>query len=437
MSRDAIQHGLRALRHRNFRLFLGGQFVSLIGTWMQTVALGWLLYRLSHSAFLLGLLGFVGQIPSLIVSPLAGVLADRWNRRRLVLGTQVLSMAQALALALLVLSGNATVPALLGLALFLGIVNAIDVPSRQSFVFEMVQGGDDLPNAIALNSSAFNLARLVGPSIAGVLIGLIGEGYVFLLNALSYVAVIGSLLAIEAPRTEPDTSATRVWDHLVEGVRYVRGFAPIRAVLLLLALVSLVGAPFTVLMPIFAADVLHGGPHTLGFLVGSIGTGALGGAIFLATRRGVPGLGHVIVRAVVAFGIGLLALSLARREWIAMAVLAVTGFGMMVHMASSNTILQTLVDDDKRGRIMSLYAVSFMGTAPLGSFFAGSLAARVGAPWTVAIGGAMSLVAAAVFARALPGLQVQAKTVLTRSGTLPEVARGLQASEEPSVRRDQ
>ncbi len=426
-------HGLRALRHRNFRLFLTGQFVSLIGTWMQTVALGWLVYRLSHSPFLLGVTGFLGQIPSLFLSPLAGVWADRWNRHRMVIGTQLLAMIQALALAALVLSGRATIPEVLALTLFLGFVNAVDVPSRQSFMFEMVQGGDDLPNAIALNSSVFNVARLVGPSIAGVLISLVGEGTVFLLNGLSYVAVIGALLAIRVPRREhPSSQVPHVWAHLREGVHYAAGFAPIRSVLVLLGLVSLVGAPYTVLMPIFATDVLHGGAHTLGFLVGSIGVGALAGAVFLATRRTVRGLGRVIVWAVAAFGLGLETLALVRHEWMAVAVLAVTGFGLMVHMASSNTILQTLVEHDKRGRIMSLYAVAFMGTTPIGSLLAGALAARIGARWTVALGGALCLAGAALFARALPALREQVRPIYTRLGIIPEVADGLGASEEPA-----
>jgi len=428
-----LSHGLRALRHRNFRLFLTGQFISLIGTWMQTVALGWLVYRLSRSPFLLGVSGFLGQIPSLFFSPLAGVWADRWNRHRMVIATQILAMLQALAMAALVLSGRATIVAVLGLTLLLGFVNAMDIPSRQSFVFEMVQGSEDLPSAIALNSSIFNVARLIGPSVAGILLGIVGEGTVFLLNGLSYVAVIGALLAIRMPRREREArEPTRVWPHLVEGVHYAAGFAPIRAVLMLLALVSLVGAPYTVLMPIFAADVFHGGARTLGFLVGSIGVGALCGAAFLATRRSVRGLGAVIVRAVTAFGLGLVALALVRSQWMAVAVLAVCGFGLMVHMASSNTILQTLVDHDKRGRVMSLYTVAFMGTTPIGSLLAGTLAARVGARWTTASGGILCLVGAALFARALPALREQVRPIYARLGIIPEVAKGMQASAEPA-----
>jgi MFS family permease len=429
-----VKHGLRALRHRNFRLFLTGQFISLIGTWMQSVALGWLVYRLSHSPFLLGLAGFLGQIPSLFFSPLVGVWADRWNRHRMVIATQALAMLQALALAALVLSGRATVAEVLGLTFLLGFVNAMDVPSRQSFVFEMVQGAEDLPSAIALNSSVFNVARLIGPSVAGVLIGAVGEGIVFLVNGVSYVAVIAALLAIRLPRRERRSEEPApVWSHLVEGVHYAAGFSPIRSVLLLIALVSLVGAPYTVLMPIFATDVLHGGAHTLGFLVGSIGVGALAGAAFLASRRSVRGLGNVIVRAVAAFALGLMALALVQRLWMAVAVLTVTGFGLMVHIASSNTILQTLVDHDKRGRVMSLFTVAFMGTTPIGSLLAGALAGRVGARWTVASGGVICLAGAGLLARALPRLREQARPVYARLGIIPEVAGGARAGEAPAA----
>jgi len=415
-----LQHSFRALRHRNFRLFAIGQFISLIGTWMQTVALGWLVYRLSHSPTLLGLVGFLSQIPSLFFSPLAGVWADRWNRHWMVIATQVLSMLQALALAILVLTGRATMVEIMGLSLFIGFVNAVDMPARQSFVIEMVQGGEDLPNAIALNSSIFNVARLVGPSVAGVLIALVGEGPVFLLNALSYVAVIGALLAIRVPPRPPSpAAATDVWAYLQEGLRYVVRSSPIRAALLLLGLASLVGAPFSVLMPMFAADVLHGGAHTLGLLVASTGVGALAGALYLASRRSVRGLGTIIVRALTAFGLSLVALAFARREWAAVPILAVAGFGMMVHMASTNTIVQTIVDQDKRGRVMSLYALAFLGTTPVGSLLAGTLAGRIGAPWTVAIGGGLCLAGAALFARALPSLRAQVRPIYVRLGIIP------------------
>lgn len=430
--RTSLGHSFRALRHRNFRLFASGQFVSLIGTWMQTVALGWLVYRLTRSPALLGLAGFLSQIPTLFFAPLAGVWADRWNRHRMVIATQVLFMVQALALAALTLSGRATIAQILALSLLAGFITAVDVPARQSFMVEMVGDRADLPNAIALNSSLFNVARLVGPSIAGVLIGVLSEGMVFLLNGVSYVAVLGALLAIRVPaQPRRDGGAGRVLAHLREGVRYVAGFAPTRAVLLLLAFVGLVAAPYSVLMPMFATDVLHGGAHTLGFLVASIGLGALAGALFLARRRSVRGLGNVIAWAAGAFGASLVALAFARREWLACLVLAVSGFGMMAHMAASNTVLQTLVDADKRGRVMSLYAVAMMGTTPVGSLAAGALAGRIGAPLTVALGGGATLVAALRFARALPALRAEVRPIYVRLGIIPEIAAGLEAGEEP------
>lgn len=431
--RSSLTHSFRALRHRNFRLFASGQFISLIGTWMQNVALGWLVYRLTRSPTLLGLTGFLSQIPALFFAPFAGVWVDRWNRHRIVIGTQVVFMAQALALAALTLSGRASVVPVLALTLVSGFVLAVDVPARQSFMIEMVGSREDLPNAIALNSSLFNVARLVGPSIAGLMIGLLGEGTVFLLNGLSYVAVIAALLAIRgAPQPRRPAQEARVWEHLREGVRYAGGFAPTRAVLLLLAFVGFVATPYAVLMPMFATDVLHGGAHTLGFLVASIGVGALGGAMFLARRRSVRGLGTVIAWSVGAFGASLLALALARREWLACAVLAVSGFGMMAHLAASNTILQTLVDHDKRGRVMSLYAAAMLGTTPLGSLAAGALAGRVGAPLTVAIGGGACVVAALLFARALPALRAEVRPIYVRLGIIPEIAAGIEAGEEPS-----
>jgi MFS family permease len=416
----ALRHAFRALRHRNFRLFLSGQFVSLVGTWMQSVALGWLLYRLTRSPFLLGLAGFLTQIPSLVLSPLAGVWADRWNRHRLVIGTQALAMVQALALAGLVLSGREAIGPILLLNLLLGVVNAVDVPVRQTFVVEMVAGGEDLPNAIALNSSAFNLARLVGPSLAGVLVAWVGEGVVFLVNGLSYLAVIAALLAIRLPPARTAAPAGKeLWAHLREGLEYVAGFRPIRAVLVLLAAVNLLGISAMVLLPVFAGDVMHGDADTLGLLVGSIGVGALAGALYMATRRSVMGLGRVIVVAVSVFGASLLLLSACRGPWAAAPVLACAGFGMMVHMASSNTIVQTLVDPEKRGRVMSLYAVAFMGSAPFGNLLMGAVASRIGAPWTAGLAGLCCLAGAAAFARALPALRREVLPIYQRLGVTP------------------
>jgi MFS family permease len=428
---DPLRHSFRALRHRNFRLFLAGQFISLVGTWLQSVALGWLLYRLTRSALLLGLAGFLTQIPTLVLSPLAGVWADRWNRHRMVIGTQLLSMVQALALAALVLSHREAVLPILLLNLLLGIANAVDVPARQSFVVEMVAGGEDLANAIALNSSIFNLARLVGPALAGPLIAALGEGKVFLLNGLSYLAVIAALLAIRVPeRPHRVERWAELRAHLRDGFEYVAGFAPIRAVLLLLASISLFGTPNSMLLPIYAGGVLRGDAHTYGMLVGAIGVGALAGALYMASRRTVVGLGGVIVVALALFSGSLLALSLCRRPWLAVPILAVTGFGMMVHMAASNTIVQTLVDPAMRGRVMSFYTVAFMGSAPLGSLLLGWVASRIGAPWTTGLCSLVCLGATAAFARKLPELRRQVRPIYARMGVIPEVAEGLQAGEE-------
>ncbi|MGE0455319.1 MAG: MFS transporter [Vicinamibacteria bacterium] len=416
----SLAHSFRALRHRNFRLFLGGQVISLVGTWMQQVALGWLVYRLTGSAFLLGVVGFASQAPSLLVAPFAGVWADRANLHRMVIAAQALAMVQALLLAALVLAGVVTVPQIVALSLFSGAVSAVDVPARQSFLVKLVPSRDDLANAIALNSSAFNAARLVGPSVAGVLIALLGEGPVFLLNGLSYVAVIGALVALRLPPSAPrSASPAPVLRTLAEGLRHVYGFLPMRAILLLVALVSVAGVPFQVLMPVFATDVLRGDSHTLGFLASAVGTGSLAGALYMAARPSVRGLGRVITSAVALTGAALLAFAFSRALWLSMLLLLAAGFGIMLQMAASNTILQTIVDDDKRGRVMSLYSTSFLGALPLGSLAAGALANRIGAPLTVALGGIACLLGAFAFARVLPALRQDVRPVYERLGIPP------------------
>ncbi len=419
---------VRALGSRNFRLFFAGQSISLVGTWLQQVALSWLVYRLTGSAFMLGLVGFFGQIPAFIVSPVAGVLADHWDRHRTIVATQALSMVQALLLAGLVLAGRITVPEILVLSMLLGVVNGFDTPTRQAFLVQMVEKKQDLANAIALNSSMFNGARLVGPALAGMLIALVGEGACFLLNGLSYLAVIAALLAMRLPPPARPERRPRVVARLREGFTYAFGFGPIRAVLTLLALVSIVGVPYTVLMPVIATRVLHGGPSTLGALMGATGLGALIGALYLAARSSVVGLGRVIVMAAAVFGAGLVAFSFSTRLWLSLPLLLVTGFGMMVQMAASNTILQTIVDEDKRGRVMSLYTMAFTGTVPLGSLLAGAAAARIGAPWTIAAGGVASILGAFWFAHRLPALRVEIRPVFVRLGIVPEVAAGLHAA---------
>lgn len=420
----------RALRHRNYRLFFFGQGTSLVGTWLTRVATAWLVYRLTGSALLLGLVGFAGQIPTFLMAPLAGVLVDRWNRHRVLVATQALAMLQSALLAWFALTGTITVWIILVLAAFQGLINAFDTPARQAFVVEMIEAREDLPNAIALNSSMVNAARLIGPSVAGLLIAAVGEGWCFAIDAASYVAVIGSLWAMRLrPRARAAVSRQILAD-LHEGFAYVRRFAPIRAILLLLAFISFTGMPYTVLMPIFASEVLHGGPNTLGLLMAATGVGAVAGALWLASRRGVLGLGRTLAIAAAAFGGGLIAFALSRWLWLSTLLLMVTGGGMMVHMAASNTLLQTLVDEDKRGRVMSFYTMAFFGMAPWGSLFGGWLGARIGAPATVALGGAATLAAVGLFVRRLPALRRQARPVYVRLGILPEVAEGLNQSAE-------
>jgi MFS family permease len=411
---------IRALRHRNFRLFFIGQSISLVGTWMQRIALGWLIYRLTNSEFLLGLVGFVGQAPTLLLGPFAGVLADRWNRHRLIVATQVVAMLQALVLALLVLTHTVTVWQIIVLGAVLGVVNAFDMPARQTFMIEMLDDKDDLGNAIALNSSIVNGARLLGPSIGGILIAAVGEGICFLLNGLSYIAVIAGLLMMRLAIKETAPHRSKVWQELKDGLAYAAGNVPIRSILSMLALISLVGMPYTVLMPVFAKDILMGGPRVLGFLMGAVGLGALGGALYLASRKTVLGLGRMIPIAAAIFGLSLAAFAFSHVLWISLPLMLFTGFGQMVQMASSNTLLQTIVDDDKRGRVMSLYVTAFMGMVPIGSLLAGLLASRIGAPWTVFAGGVACIIGAAFFARNLPELRKAIRPIYVSKGILPE-----------------
>lgn len=418
----------RALKYRNYRLFFGGQTVSLIGTWMQRIAMGWLVYRLTDSAFLLGVVGFAGQIPGFLVGPFAGVIADRVNRHRMLMAAQILAMIQASILAILVLTGAIEVWHLIALSVLLGFIMGFEIPARQSFLVQMVENKEDLGNAIALNSSMFNLARLVGPSVAGILIATVGEGICFLLNAVSYVAVITALLAMKITPIKTETADTHLLKGLKEGFSYAFGFAPIKAIILLFALVSLMGMPYQVLMPIFARDVLQGGPHTLGFLMGATGVGALVGAFYLASRKSVVGLGKVIALAAGLFGAGLVVFSMSHFLWLSLFLVLIVGFGMMVQMASSNTVLQTIVEDDKRGRVMSLYAMAFMGMAPLGSLLAGSLASKIGAPYTLLIGGSFCVLGSLLFARKIPVLRKAIRPIYVKMGIIPEVATGIRTA---------
>ncbi len=410
----------RALYSRNYRLFFGGQGISLIGTWMQQIAMSWLIYRMTDSAFFLGLIGFSSQICSFFFSPFAGVVSDRWNRHRILVATQSLSMIQALILAVLTLTGTVTVLQLIILALFLGFVNAFDMPTRQAFVVEMVEKREDLANAIALNSFLFNGARLVGPSIAGILISILGEGMCFLLNGLSFLAVIIALLSMQITSHKGQFPKTQVFQGFKEGLVYALGFAPIRSILLFLGWISLVGTGTTTLLPVFAKNILHGSAETYGFLMAAIGVGAVIGAIFLASRQSVLGLGRIIAIAAMILGVGLISFSLSRVLWLSFLLLLLPGFGMMVHMASSNTILQTMVDDDKRGRVMSLYTMAFMGMSPFGSLVGGSLAGGIGAPATLIIAGLSCILGSYLFIKILPSLREIARPIYIRKGILSE-----------------
>jgi MFS family permease len=410
---------LRALSHRNYRLFFLGQGMSLVGTWMQRTALIWLVYRLTDSPFLTGLLTFCSQIPMFFLAPFGGVVTDRWNRYRTLLLTQTLSTLQALVLVALFVTGSLTIWEIMVLSLFLGLVSAVDMPARQAFLIEMVEAKEDLGSAIALNSMMVNGARLIGPGLAGAMIGLVGEGWCFLLNALSFAPVLAALLAM---RLKPRAAAVHhsgVVQSFKEGFAYAFGFPPIRDLLLLLALVSFGGMPLMVLLPVFAREVLGGGADTFGLLNVAVGAGALAGGLSLAVRKSVLGLGRRIAQSAAVFGAGMIAFSLSASFPLSAAILAVAGFAMIFEMASSNTVLQTIVEEDKRGRVMSFYAMAFRGTAPLGSLLAGFAASRVGAPLTVRIGGLACIAGALLFAGRLPALRRLVRPIYQRMGILP------------------
>jgi len=421
---------VRSLRYRNYRLFFYGQSISLIGTWIQRITVPWLVYRLTGSVFLLGLVGFAGQIPTFLVSPFAGVLIDRWNRHKILVITQILALIQALVLALLFYEKSISVWHIAILSVFLGIINAFDMPARQSFVVDMIEKKEDLGNAIALNSSMVNSARLIGPSIAGILISLTGEGMCFMINAISYVFVIAFLLMMKITPRKIEVQDTNAFQKFKEGFTYTFGSLPIRYIILLLALVSLMGMPYTVLMPVFAKTILHGGSHTFGFLMGATGVGALMGAVYMASRRSAAGLEKFIPWFAGIFGLGLILFSLSTNFILSMFLLLITGFGMLMQMTSSNTILQTIVDDDKRGRVMSFYTMAFMGTAPFGSLLAGALASKVGAPNTLFIGGVACILGAILFMRKLPEIKRTIRPIYIGLGILPEIATGIEVATE-------
>jgi MFS family permease len=424
----------RALRSRNYRLFFAGQSISLVGSWLTRVATSWLVYRLTGSALLLGVTGFAAQIPTFVLAPIAGVWVDRWDRHRVLVITQVMAMIQSALLARFALEGTITVAHVLVLSACQGLINAVDMPARQAFLVEMVDRREDLPNAIALNSSMVNGARLLGPSIGGVLIAAVGEGWCFLLDAVSYLAVLASLLAMRVPARARAGASRRVVADLAEGLRYAAGFAPIRALLLLVAVVSVAGVPYTVLMPIIATEVLHGGPHTLGFLMAAAGLGALTGALYLASRPTVLGLGRVIALGAAVFGAALVAFSRSHVLALSLVLMLVAGLAMMVQLGASNTVLQTIVDEDKRGRVMSFYTMAFFGTVPVGSLIAGVLATRIGAPDTILLGGVVCIAAGLAYLRALPALRPLVRPIYVRLGVLPADVAGIPALTTPPDR---
>jgi MFS family permease len=415
----------RALRHRNFQLFFTGQLISLIGTWMQTVAQSWLVYKLTGSGLLLGSVGFASQIPVFLVAPLGGITADRANRQRIVIGTQIASMFLAFILAGLTLTHRVQVWHIFVLAALLGVVNAFDIPGRQSFLVDMV-GKEDLMNAIALNSSMFNGARVIGPAVAGVLVARLGEGWCFFVNGVSYIAVIVGLLLMKIKIPARASSNQNPLEHVIEGFRFVAGTAPIRALLLLLGLVSAVGMPYTVLMPIFADKILHHGGQEfasligshdlgavrLGILMGAAGVGALLGALTLAARSGVKGLARWIATCCAGFGISLILFSFSTSFWLSVGLLLPVGYFIMLQMASSNTLIQAMVPDELRGRVMAVYSMMFMGMAPLGALLGGALSDRLGAPLTVAIGGFAAALGAWWFSAQLPKIRVEARKLI-------------------------
>lgn len=413
-----ISHTWRALRHRNFRLFFAGQSISLIGTWMTRIATSWLVYRLTGSALLLGTVSFMGQIPTFLLAPFAGVWVDRLNRRKVLVWTQAFSAVQSLALAALTLAHIITVPWILGLAVLQGMINAFDMPGRQAFMVQMVEDRADLGNAIAINSSMVNMARLIGPSLAGLVIAASNEGWCFLIDGISYLAVIASLLMMQIHVAPGRRKITSTFTELKEGWTYVSGFLPIRTILLLFCLVSLMGMPFVVLMPIFAVKVLHGGPNTLGFLMGAMGVGALVSAISLAARKTVRGLIRMIPVAAAVFGVGLIGFGLSHTFWLSMLTVFVAGAGMMQGMAASNTIIQTLVSEEIRGRVMSYYTMAFVGMAPFGSLLAGSMASAIGAPITVLVNGAVVILGAAWFASRYPAVREVVRPIYQEMGIL-------------------
>jgi MFS family permease len=420
MTKPSLSHAWRALRHRNFKLFAAGQTISLIGTWMTRLATSWLVWRLTHSALLLGVVGFTGQIMTFVLAPFAGVLIERMDRRKLLIWTQALAAVQSLAMAALTLAGVINISEIIALSVLQGLINAFDMPGRQSFVVQMVEDRADLGNAIAINSSMVNAARLVGPALAGIVIGAFGEGWCFAIDGVSYGAVIVSLMMMRVKPLQIKRSTISMVEQLKEGWSYVSTFRPIRTILLLFAVLSLMGWPFMVLLPIFAANVLHGGPHTLGFLTGASGVGALVSATSMTLRKNVRGLTTMIPFAAAAFGVGLIFFGLSHVLWLSMVTLLLVGFGMMQALTASNTVIQTLVPEDKRSRVMSYYTMAFVGMAPFGSLLAGGLAHWIGAPHTVIVTGSFCVAGGLWFTWELPKIRRVMRPIYQELGIIAQ-----------------
>ena len=419
---------LPALRSRNYRLFFAGQGISLIGTWMTQLSTVWVVYQLTHSAFMLGLVGFVAQIPSFVLAPFGGLIADRYNRHRLLVTTQVLAMLQSLALAAFTLTGTIDIWLLLGLGFAQGLINVVDAPVRQTFVKDMIERPGDLASAIALNSSLVNGARLMGPAIAGLIIARIGAGYCFLIDGISYIAVIAGLLSMRL-KSQPRMAITmKPLRRIQEGFNYAFQSLPIRSILLLMALFSLMAMSNSTLMPVFAVQILQVDAHTLGFLLAASGVGALIGGVYMSTRTSVVGLGKVIASAPILCGVGLIGFALSRTVWLSVPLIMLVGLGSILQISASNTVLQTIVEDDKRGRVMSLFTMSFLGMAPFGSLLAGSLASAIGASSTFVLNGSICIVGAVLFARQLPRLKSLVRPIYAEKGILPAVSSELHAA---------
>lgn len=413
------RYNIPALRSRNYQLFFAGQGISLIGSWMTQVATVWLVYQLTNSALMLGIVGFTSQIPSFFLAPFGGVLVDRWNTRKILVITQVFAMLQSLALAVLALSGIINIWHIIFLSLFQGVINALDAPARQTFVPEMVERREDLASAIALNSSLVNGGRLIGPAIAGILIARVGASYCFLIDGISYIAVIAALLAMKVKPKKITARTGNVLQRLKEGYIYAFNSPLIRSVLLLLALFSLMATPYITLIPIFATKFLGGDANTLGFLTSASGVGALIGGIYLSTRKSVLGLGKIIAFAPAMCGVGIIVFASSRTLWVSMLMLLVVGLGSILQISSSNTVIQTIVDDDKRGRVMSLFTMSFLGMFPFGNLIAGILAERIGAPYTLTIGGIFCILGSLMFAKYLPKIRQATRSIYQQKGILP------------------